>query len=216
MLKLYTKPVGPIETNCYIAADDAGVCAVVDPGAQAALLSAFLRENKLTPACILLTHGHFDHIGAVSALAKEFGCEVLIGAEDAQMIAGSCKRLVEMMGGGVAEDFLFTPDRLVHEADVISAGVLHFTVIETPGHTRGSVCYRCEDCLFSGDTLFAGTVGRTDLEGGDYGQIIASVTRLAEIEGDLRVLPGHGDATTLERERRSNRFMRKLSDDDFY
>lgn len=205
-MKIYTRPVGAIGTNCYIAADEDGKCAVIDPGAQPERLITFLTEHDLTPVWILLTHGHYDHIGAVKAIAAKFNCTVAIGEDDAEQLSDRSKSLAVMRGMS-EEIFVMTPDRLLQDGDVVAAGSLRFTVIKTPGHTRGGVCYRCEANLFTGDTLFAGDVGRCDLYGGSYPAILESVKRLGALEGDLRVLPGHGPESTLERERRSNRYM---------
>ncbi|MEM1485941.1 MBL fold metallo-hydrolase [Oscillospiraceae bacterium PP1C4] len=214
-MKLYIKPVGPIGTNCYIAADDSGKCAVVDPGAQPDKLIAFIEAHTLTPEYILLTHGHYDHIGAVKALIKHFGCKLAIGENDAEQLADRTKSLA--VARSMPDDiYIMTPDLLLKDGDVVTVGSMSFTVIDTPGHTRGGVTYRSDNLLFTGDTLFAGDVGRTDLYGGNYSQILASVRKLAALEGDFRVLPGHGPDSTLEQERSYNQYIKARDDEDLY
>lgn len=214
-MKLYRKPVGVLGTNCYIAADEQGVCAVFDPGAQPEKLVDFLKEHDLKPAYVLLTHGHFDHIGAVKAIARKFACPIAIGKGDEEMLREPEKSMATAHGfpGG---EYVMDADELLSDGDVVTVGNLSFTVIDTPGHTKGGVTYRCEDVLFTGDTLFAGNIGRTDFYGGSYEALIASVKKLGAIEGDLRVLPGHGPDSTLAQEREENPYMRERSDDDFY
>ncbi len=181
-------PVGMLSTNCYVAWDDASVAVVVDPGDEAAKIEKFLADNALKCECILLTHGHFDHIGALAALKKKTGARVGIGEADAESIK-------------------FPPDFYCKDGDKIRVGELELTVVETPGHTPGGVCYLCGDTLFSGDTLFFESVGRTDLPRGDFNVLRASLDKLAALGGELLVLPGHAESTTLSHERAHNPFM---------
>lgn len=210
------KPVGAIGTNCYIAAGDNGACAVIDPGAQADKLVSFLRERELTPEYILLTHGHYDHIGGVNGIRKAFPeAKLAIGKDDAEQLYDPEKSLA-ISHGFPNGDYTMKADVLLSEGETVTVGDMVFTVIDTPGHTRGCVTYRCGDLLFTGDALFRGSVGRTDLYGGSYPVLMASVRKLAELEGDFRVLPGHGMDSTLKEERQNNPYLRKLSDDAFY
>lgn len=208
-----TLVVGPIGTNCYILSKNGGG-AVVDPGDRFPQIEKALSEEGITPAYILLTHGHFDHIGAVNELQARYGAQVVIGKNDEEMLLDPQK------SHGSGERYRVTPDRLVSEGDVINTGALSFSVLETPGHTKGGVCYLCEDMLLSGDTLFQGECGRTDLYGGSYTQLLASLLRLSELPEQTRVFPGHGPASTIERENRQNPYIAKaktgFSDDDFY
>jgi glyoxylase-like metal-dependent hydrolase (beta-lactamase superfamily II) len=182
--------VGPIQTNCYIVTDGtSGLCAVIDPGAEAGKILAFLHERELTPELVLLTHGHFDHTGAVERL-RQAGAE-LAAYTDLE----------------TREDM--QPDIPLEEGSEVTAGSLAIQVLHTPGHTRDSVCYRIGDALFTGDTLFEGDCGRTDLPGGSYPVILHSLARLAKLDGEFAVYPGHDVGTTLETERAGNRSIRE-------
>lgn len=187
-------PLGSLQANCYIAAQD-GICAVIDPGAQAQQLIDWLKRNKLRPEAVLLTHGHFDHVGAVQALAQEFGSAVYLHKGDTDMT------------GELAQGLYW--NRTYAEGDTVQVGDMIFTVLHTPGHTPGSVCLQAEDLLFAGDTLFAGSCGRTDFPGGSWEQMMASLRRLAQLPDDLTVLPGHGGETKLSRERAYNPYMKE-------
>lgn len=187
--------LGGYMTNCYILRQEASSkCLIIDPGYEAGRILAFLQEKHLEPEAILLTHGHFDHVGAVKDLAAETDCEVYISAADLS--------LPPMITNGP----LYYTNTYPESGSLTIAG-LSFRVIPTPGHTPGSVCLMVEDALFSGDTLFAGSCGRTDLPGGSWGSISASLKKLAALPGDYRVFPGHGAATTLEYERRCNPYL---------
>lgn len=186
--------VGSLQTNCYVAwQEDARQCVVIDPGEDAATILAAVNAREKQVAAILLTHGHFDHIGAVRAIREATGCKVYLHREDltlpSHMTAGPLPK---------TEDYPQT----------LFVAELEFQVLHTPGHTPGSVCLVCEDVIFSGDTLFAGTCGRTDFPGGSYSQMLQSLKALAALEGNFQVLPGHAEQTTLERERKTNPFMR--------
>ena len=190
-----TLTVGQIETNCYIVTDENTLeCAVIDPGDESNTILNYLEENRLRPKYILLTHGHFDHVLAVNTLHDETGATVCMHPKD--------------VGSG---DYRFDPPEgsvMVSEGDAISVGGLTFRVMETPGHTPGGVCYLCQDAIFSGDTLFADSCGRTDLPGGDMSTLLRSLKRLYDLPGDYEVYPGHMGPTTLDRERQGNYYMR--------
>ena len=193
LIKTFT--VGQIETNCYIVTDpDTLQCAVIDPGDESNVILNYLEEHKLKAKYIFLTHGHFDHTMAVSAVQAETGAAVCMSRKD--------------VGRG---DYRYDPGDgaiMVGEGDRLHVGGLTFTVMETPGHTPGGVCLICENALFTGDTLFKDSCGRTDLPGGDMGQILQSLKRLHDLPGDYEVYPGHMDSSTLDRERRFNQYMR--------
>lgn len=187
--------LGDYMTNCYILRQETSKeCCIIDPGYEAGRILSLLEEKQLTPEAILLTHGHFDHVGAVKDLAAETDCEVYISAADLS--------LPPMITNGP----LYYTNTYPESGSLAIAG-LSFRVIPTPGHTPGSVCLMVEDALFSGDTLFAGSCGRTDLPGGSWSSISASLKKLAALSGDYRVFPGHGGATTLENERRCNPYL---------
>jgi hydroxyacylglutathione hydrolase len=209
-VKLYQTRVGPIATNCYILTDKNGNAAVVDPGDEAPKIIALLRQHDLTPRKILLTHGHFDHIGGVKGLVREYPeIEVCIGKNDVLMLNRGIAHLAwaaYLKAGDYAD---LRADLQVVQDDEIAVGELTFRVLDTPGHTRGGVCYLCGKYLFSGDTLFLREVGRTDLEGGDYPTLLGSLRRLNALPGDYTVLPGHDDPTTLDAERLHNPYMKE-------
>jgi glyoxylase-like metal-dependent hydrolase (beta-lactamase superfamily II) len=227
MSKFLPKPlvVGAIATNCWIVPTAAGLdgpsgeCAVIDPGDEAPRIIAQLKALKLYPRYILLTHGHFDHVAAlpelVSALARDPvftgrpAPEIAIHRDDAAYIgpdsyAVHCHSFSVAAGNSAYIDQLWkpmpAPTRLLDGEDRVGP----FTVLHTPGHTPGSVCFFLEQdrLLFSGDTLFQGGEGRTDLPGGDYPAIMRSIKRLLAMDGDIAVFPGHENTTTIGDERR--------------
>ena len=187
-------------TNCYLLADeDSGALAVIDPGDDISdSLLRFCVDNGWDLRAIFLTHGHYDHVGGVAALRLAFpNVPVYLHAEDSHRD----DRLMPTAGLG--------PLTLLRDGDVVPLGNLTVEVLHTPGHTRGSVCLRCRDALFTGDTLFAGSMGRTDFPGGSDEQMLGSLKRLGALEGDYRVFPGHNEFTTLERERQENPYLRE-------
>ena len=195
MLKIHTLTLGLYQTNTYIIHEASSKsCCVIDPGYEAATILDKLEDLGLTLDAILLTHGHFDHVGAVKDLAADTDCRVFLCAEDAL--------LPPMFTGGK----LYYTDTYA-EGSILNIAGLYIHVLHTPGHTPGSVCLLVEDTLFSGDTLFAGSCGRTDI-GGDWAAIQKSLKRLASMDADFRVFPGHGESTTLAAEKRYNPYMR--------
>ena len=195
-------PVGQIETNCYIAADENTLeCAIIDPGDESNAILDYIEDHKLRPKYIFLTHGHFDHLLAVDAVRKETGARVCMNDKDLPVLKNS--------------PYPFTPpaDTIYYkEGDTLTVGGLTFEVLETPGHTPGGVTLKCQDALFTGDTLFQGSCGRTDLYGGDMGVLMHSLRRLGELPGNYEVYPGHMDASTLDRERHYNYYMKYARD----
>ena len=163
----------------------------------------FLQGRNLTADAILLTHGHFDHVGAVEKLVEATGCTLWMSEGD-----WSQKRNPITAYFYPIANCDFTEVQFCEEGEDIPAAGLSFSVMATPGHTHGSVCYRYGDALFSGDTLFAGSCGRTDLPGGNWATIQESLRRLAELPENLTVYPGHGEATTIEKEKRKNPYLR--------
>ena len=197
-------PLGAYETNCYIVTDEKTLeCAVIDPGADAGCLLDYLESNRLTVRFVLLTHAHFDHVGAVPQLLEETDAVLFMHKSDDRAAIG-----------GSSGEMFCAPEgtQYFSEGDQISVGGLTFSVLETPGHTPGSVCFLCTDAggdrvLFSGDTLFRDSCGRTDFLLGSTEDMFRSLKRLAEMPGDCEVYPGHGFSTTLDRERAVNYFM---------
>ena len=192
-MKIYRLPVGPLETNCYLVADESGACAVIDPGDTPEKILSCAREHGLRIGAVLLTHGHFDHVGGVRAVAQATTCPVWMHSKDLTL------RTAMTTSAPYCTD-------TYAEGDEVAVGALRFEVMETPGHTPGSVCLRCGNALFSGDTLFAGSCGRTDL-GGDAREMRKSLARLAAIPENLNVYPGHGGSTTLDAERAGNPYL---------
>ena len=187
--------LGGYMTNCYILRQEASSkCLIIDPGYEAGRILSVLQQKQLEPEAILLTHGHFDHVGAVQDLAAETDCDVYIAEADLSLPP------------------MITNGKLYYTHTYPASGTLNLAglairVLPTPGHTPGSVCLLVEDTMFSGDTLFQGSCGRTDLPGGSWEQIAAALKTLAALPGDYRVLPGHGGETTLDRERQSNPYL---------
>lgn len=198
-MKVKLLRVGPIGTNCYILEDDqTNLAAVIDPGDEPELIQEALEKEGVEVRYLLLTHGHYDHTTAVPALHRVYPqADIYIHQADAN---GAGSTLFPQ--AGEVDDL-----KLYDEGDVIRLGDHEIQVLHTPGHSPGSVTLKVEDVLFTGDTLFAGSCGRTDLRGGSYEQIMQSLKRLGELKGDFHVCPGHEATSTLERERRSNPFL---------
>lgn len=192
-MNLHRLTVGPLQTNCYLVADESGVCAVIDPGDEPEKILAYAREHGLRICAVLLTHGHFDHVGGVRAIAQATACPVWMHEKDLTL------RTAMTVAAPYYTDFYA-------EGDEVAVGSLRFLVMETPGHTPGSVCLLCENTLFTGDTLFAGGCGRTDL-GGNAQDMRRSLARLAAIRENYTVCPGHGTGSTLEAERAGNPYL---------
>ena len=187
--------LGGYMTNCYILRQEASSkCLIIDPGYEAGRILSVLQQKQLEPEAILLTHGHFDHVGGVKTIAADTGCRVFLCPEELTMPP-------QLTAGR-----LYYTDTY-QDGDKLTLAGTGFTVLRTPGHTPGSVCLLAEDVMFSGDTLFAGSCGRTDLPGGNASRMKASLARIAALEGDYRVLPGHGGVTTLEHERQNNPYL---------
>ena len=191
--------VGPIGTNCYFLQDEeSGLMAIIDPGDDWERILHQVKKAEGEVKYILLTHGHYDHTTAVPDLVKALpGVQVYIHQADAN---GAGSQLFPL--AAQVKDL-----NNYDEGDTLSLGSLTIEVLHTPGHSKGSVTLKVGDVLFTGDTLFCGSCGRTDLRGGSYEEIMASLKRLGELEGDFHVCPGHDRTSTLERERKYNPFL---------
>ena len=198
--------VGPIMANCFIVGcDQTGEAAVIDPGDEADRILRALADARLTVKQIINTHGHFDHVGANRRMKAATGAPILVHALDAPMLASLSRSAAAW--GMSAEDSP-PPDRFIDEGDRISFGTVSFTVFHTPGHTPGGVSLLTDGHLFVGDTLFAGSVGRTDFPGGDFETLKMSIQKkLFTLDDDLRVHTGHGPDTTVGEEKRHNPFV---------
>lgn len=198
-----TVPVEPIGTNCCLIGDEAAnVCAVVDPGGSPELVLDMVARSGLELKMVLLTHAHYDHVGAIPALLEQYPGLPVYAHEGELCPAGSPnpRYFLPHLGGN---------QRTYGEGDTVKLGGLVIRVLHTPGHSRGSVTLLAGDLMLSGDTLFAGSCGRVDLPGGDEGQMWASLARLGRLTEDWTVWPGHGEATSLDYEKQTNPYLRQ-------
>ncbi len=199
-------PVGPLETNCYIVGSrGSGLGIIVDPGAEPERIWQAFSATGLAPAAIVLTHTHFDHAGGVAGLRRFCDAPVAVHAVDAPALAYICAQAAAF---GLRVEAAPEPDRLLADGDTIDLGDFTLEVRHTPGHTPGGIVLVGPGILLAGDTLFAGSVGRTDLPGGDWGDLQRSIAgRILDLPDDTLVLPGHGPATRVGDERRTNPFL---------
>jgi glyoxylase-like metal-dependent hydrolase (beta-lactamase superfamily II) len=203
-------PVGPLQCNCSIVGDEESRDAIViDPGDDIDQVMDVIRKHNLTVKQIAVTHAHIDHVGGAMKLKALTGAPVLLNQNDSMLL----KMLPEQaLWIGVRPPGMVTIDDPLRDGDTLRVGSRAATVIHTPGHTQGSVClyFAAEQTLIAGDTLFAGSIGRTDLPGGDYKQIITSLhERVLALPDETLVVPGHGSTTTIGEERQSNPFLQK-------
>lgn len=204
-MRIYTLQLGELHANCYIVETAPSRCVAIDIGGSSRLFLEFIKMKRLTLSKILLTHGHFDHMGGVEEVRKSTGAEVFIHESDTEMLSSSAKSLHSILS---IMDFIPVTEYTALKSDsYINDGDCSFKVMHTPGHTYGSVCYICDNVIFSGDTLFCCSCGRTDFPGGDAAYMKDSLYRLSLLEGDYKVYPGHNDQTTLDYERKNNPYM---------
>ena len=204
-MKMLQMILGPLNTNCYIVYSADKRAAVIDPGYFPELIWRVIEDKGLTLDKILLTHAHFDHITAVEDLRKN-GAELYLHKDDEEMLYDSD---LNCMRGFTGRELKFkNAEHLLEDGDVIEIGGERLTVLHTPGHSKGSVCYLSEDMMFSGDTLFNDGIGRTDLYGGSFGELSESLKKLGQLDKDYTVYPGHGGKTTLQKEKNNNIYMK--------
>ena len=200
--------VGPLEVNCYLVWDgETGEALCIDPGDEGERIYETARKHSLTISLIVNTHGHFDHIGGNEALKRATGALIAMHGDD-------LPAMEEALSHGALFGIAVTPsprpDILLKEGDTLTAGNLTLSVLHTPGHSRGGISLHAPALrtVFTGDTLFAGGIGRTDLRGGSFEQIIASINdKLFSLDGDTAVMAGHGEDSTIDREKRYNPFL---------
>lgn len=199
-MRVLTFSLGALRTNTYFCFDESGSCVVIDPGMDGEGIAEKLAAKGLTPTYIFLTHGHFDHSQGVRVLKAATGAKVVVHREDAVMLTDAGKNSAAFYYHGDLSAFpTQEPDLLVEDGDVIRVGSMTFSVMHTPGHTPGSVCFQSENCLFCGDTVFAYGYGRYDLWGGDRTALCSSLQKIASLEEDYKLCPGHGNSASLSR-----------------
>ncbi len=204
------KPLSICDTNSFIVATEKNNAVLIDAPADADYILREIEERGLTLKKILLTHGHFDHIGAVADLYDKTGCEVYIHRLDLPKLSDDTGMLSNYFR--VKGMRKFDKALPIEDGDIILQDELEFDVVHTPGHTSGSVCFIVGNVMFSGDTLFSRSIGRTDMPDGDMDAMRRSLKIISGLGGDLRVLPGHMNETTLSHERRYNYYLKQASE----
>lgn len=199
--------VGALETNCYVVyCEKTGDCGIIDPGADAQKIFKVINNNDLNPIILINTHGHVDHIGANQDIKDKYDIPLYIHAADDPILQSSLQSEMALILGAKKSP---PPDEYLNEQDIITIGEVRLEVLHTPGHSPGSVCFLSEGNLFSGDTLFCGGVGRTDLPGGSWDDLVSSIrTKLFSLDESYSVLPGHGPASSIYQEKNSNPYVR--------
>ena len=200
-----TLSVGQMEANCYILeCEETRAAVVIDPGSDAARILSIIGEHDLQLKLIVNTHAHVDHIAANSVLKEKTSAPLCIHLADADILVDPQRNLSFFVGAPVSSP---VPDRLLEDGDVLEAGTLLLKVMHTPGHSPGSICLLGDKCIFTGDLLFAGGIGRYDFPGSSYATLMDSLQKVLTLDDDLVVYPGHGPTTTIGNERRTNPFL---------
>ncbi|MFZ3138667.1 MAG: MBL fold metallo-hydrolase [Thermodesulfovibrionales bacterium] len=200
--------VGSLENNCYIIADEnTNECFITDPGDEPDRILDLIHKNNLIMKYIICTHAHFDHVAAIPEIKEETKARIILHSDDLNMYR-STKDQAAVWGYEI--DPLPEPDIFVSEGDILEVGGLKFEVLHTPGHTQGSICLYGEGIVITGDTLFAGSVGRTDLQGGDISKLRKSFKRLMSLPDEVKVLTGHGPESTIKKEKIDNFFSHEI------
>ncbi|MDY6065689.1 MAG: MBL fold metallo-hydrolase [Finegoldia sp.] len=190
--------------NIYLVSDDDNNCFIVDPGAQGQDIIAYIENRDLKPLYIILTHGHFDHIGAVKEVRDHFDIDLLAPKKEEELLKDPALNYTSRVGKGIE----LVADRYLEDGEEVDFGSEKIKVISTPGHTAGSTCYLVDNKLFSGDTLFKNSVGRDDLPTGNHEELLESVKILKELDDNIEVFAGHGDPTTIEAEKTYNPYFK--------
>ena len=201
-----TIPVGGLSTNCYIVAYPAtGECIIIDPGDEPEKISRIINDKKLKPTMIINTHGHFDHTGGNAILQEEFSIPLYIHKADAEYLSEAASRLMRNVG---YSSKVSKADHLLAGDEALKLGDISFKVLATPGHTRGGIALYGVGKAFTGDTLFAGDIGRADLYGGDEAALLRSIReKLLNLPDETLVYPGHGASSTIGNEKRDNPYV---------
>ena len=206
-MNVITLPVGAYQANCYIVYDNAMNAFIVDPGAEPDRILRMIKQYHLKVQTVLLTHHHFDHIAAADAILRATGAQLALAEADAMTLSDPSRTMWAF--ARVEGPCPLKADRVLHDGDMLTVGEMTVQVLCTPGHTPGSCCYLVDDVMFSGDTLFLDSIGRVDFAGGSPRDMIDSLQKLADLDGDYTVYAGHGDATRLSREKAHNPYMRR-------
>lgn len=213
-MKIHQMSVGELGTNCYIVVSEQNNALVIDAGANAKEILNFTKKNQTTMKILLLTHAHFDHIGAVYELQQQTGAKVVLHKDENELLLDPVKNVANLF---ISLD-AFHPikaDVLLQDGDTVDLDEISLKVMHTPGHTKGSCVYYTDGVMFSGDTLFQQSVGRTDFYGGSMDDMKQSMKKLSQLSDDYTVLPGHGGKTTLQYEKITNPYMGTNYDDIF-
>ena len=205
-MKIFKIPAGVYAANCYIVVDDmTNKAMVIDPGGNPDDLLQFINKNYLGVEYIALTHGHADHIGGVKSLKTSLNAPIMAHVDETELLKDADKNLSSQMA---MDKIKIEPSIFLKDGDKFSLGSLEVNVIHTPGHTEGGVCFKIEKNLFSGDTLFKGSIGRSDLHGGNPKTLIKSIKeKILNLADDIKVWPGHGEATTIGEEKLFNPYL---------
>ncbi|MDR2771953.1 MAG: MBL fold metallo-hydrolase [Elusimicrobiota bacterium] len=206
MIKIDIVVSGEVQTNCYLIYDSSTkAAAIVDPGADGAIVISNIQKLGLKPEILINTHGHFDHILDDDKLRKQFNIPLAVHKDEVEMLADGTKNSSAFFGKEVR---VLNPEILLSDEQVIELSFTKFQVIATPGHTKGGICLLFDNFIVTGDTLFKEDVGRTDLKGGSYRTLMLSLEKLKKLPPELIVYPGHGDISTIDYEMKNNPYLR--------